>query len=500
MPFPFFLAISASNARVHGHSVKIIDALAEGTSVEAVLKKALLFAPDMVLAETSTPSLDNDIEILLKMKEKLPEAAYVCSGSHSPEYALELMKKSEFPDFWLSGEYDLTASMLADAIGAKHSTRDIPGIMTATTPSVPVPAEIKALDTLPPPLFEQLPVVNYSDPVCGLPAPSAQSWLSRGCPYKCSFCVWPQVIYGNRKYRYRSIDRALDEIEILIRDYGCESFYFDDDTTNIGENRMKCLAEKILERKLDRYPWAMMARADCMTPGMIKELARAGMYAVKYGVESISPELLNACSKGTEPEKLRRALTATAKAGIKMHLTFTFGLPGETTGTIKQTMDFAMEIAPESAQFSVCTPFPGTAFYSESIEKGWLTENNWGKFLGSGEQVVINTPKLSSDELKNAYADAMRQWDDFLSERMEKRRDALKRKIHAEIAKGRKFNFKGEKAFAGFILNDKDIGGAISKDISGDFTVIVSRHDEEKIFRRMIRAGKKRENILRLYN
>ena len=151
------------------------------------------------------------------------------------------------------------------------------------------PAMVTNVNSLPAPLYEQLPVANYSDPVCGLPHPCIQTWTSRGCPFGCTFCVWPQIVYNNSgRYRKRDFNKMLDEIEYVIEEYGCEAFYIDDDTTNIGEARMLDLALKIKERGLDQYPWGMMARGDCMNNRMLDALADAGMYCVKYGVESIS--------------------------------------------------------------------------------------------------------------------------------------------------------------------------------------------------------------------
>ena len=79
---------------------------------------------------------------------------------------------------------------------------------------------------------------------------------SRGCPFGCTFCVWPQLVYGNRRYRPRRLEKALDEVALLIEQYGCESFYFDDDTANIGEERMKALAEA----GFDLVPVSRLAR------------------------------------------------------------------------------------------------------------------------------------------------------------------------------------------------------------------------------------------------
>jgi len=497
VPFPFFMASAAAYARNSGHDVLLIDSVAEPSDFDSVRKRLSLFKPQLVFAETSTPSLENDLALLRKIKKDFPDAPIVCAGSHSPHFALELMKKENLPDFWIAGEYDFTVSELASAMEKGVDPASVAGVFNASNKNVPAFASVKDLDSLPEPLFEALPVANYSDPVCGLPSPSGQTFLSRGCPFKCSFCVWPQVVYGNRSYRTRSIEKALAEVETLINTYKCESFYFDDDTANIGEERMKFLASEIVRRKLNIYPWAMMARADCMTDPMLEALAAAGLYAVKYGVESVSPALTDACGKGTNLEKFRRAIEKTKSLGIKMHLTFTFGLPGETPETIDETVDFAIKTAPESAQFSICTPFPGTDFFEECVRNGWLTTSDWKKFTGDGCDAVIGTPALSADRLLNSYASAMKKWNSFLTARTQKRKDSLVAKLKKALSSGSKFRFLGDRDFADFIFNDPALSAAESD--SAPLTVIVSRHDEERIFRRHLRRDPT-FSALRLFN
>lgn len=487
---------AAAYARNNGHDVLLIDSVAEPSDFDSVRKRLSSFKPQLVFAETSTPSLENDLTLLHEIKKDFPEVPIVCAGSHSPDFALELMKKEKFPDFWIAGEYDFVASELASAIEKSTDPLSVTGVFNAASKNVPAFASVKDLDSLPEPLYNALPVTNYSDPVCGLPSPSGQTFLSRGCPFKCSFCVWPQVVYGNRSYRTRSIGKALDEVETLINTYKCESFYFDDDTANIGEERMKFLASEIVRRGLNIYPWAMMARADCMTDPMLDDLASAGLYAVKYGVESVSPALTDACGKGTNLEKFRRAIEKTKSLGIKMHLTFTFGLPGETPETIDETVDFAIATAPESAQFSICTPFPGTDFFEECVRNGWLTTSDWKKFTGDGCDAVIGTASLSSEKLLESYAAAMKKWNSFLAARTQKRKDALVAKLREAVSSGLKFRFLGDRDFADFIFNDPALAAAESD--SAPLSVIVSLHNEEKIFRRHLKNDSS-FSTLRLY-
>jgi anaerobic magnesium-protoporphyrin IX monomethyl ester cyclase len=503
LPFPFFLATSAAVLRRAGYDVKIIDAIGSDLKLEESLDMVKEFKPQVIFSESSTPSLNWDLDVFQKLRELCPEAKIVSGGSQGVSFIPELMAKNKVPDYWLGGEFDESLLTLIEALEGKGEFKDVPGLICEGVNNPP--AVVQDVTQLPSPLYDDLPIQNYSDPVCGLPAPVAQVWLSRGCPYKCTFCVWPQVVFGNNKYRTRTLDEALDDIEHLINHHGCESFYFDDDTTNVGAKRMLELAAGIKKRGLDAYPWSMMARADCMNDEMLDALKDAGLYSIKYGVESISEALVDSCEKGTNLKKFRRAIEYTKELGIKLHLTFMFGIPEETEETIDETLQFAMDIAPESAQFSLCTPFPGTKFYRQCEENGWLITDDWGRFLGSDE-AVVSTPWLSSEALQRKYLEARDKWHEYNLQRLEGKRRELLQSLDKIVDEGKQWTLLGEREFADFIwdagsekvnemYNDSD-------DVKGDVTaVIISLHNEEKIYRDLKRSSESDAGrCIRLFN
>jgi radical SAM superfamily enzyme YgiQ (UPF0313 family) len=486
------MAISASLLKQAGHEVLLIDGVAEGGLLEGVYPRITDFKPEVVFIETSTPSLEWDQGVLRELRRLMPNVTTVAGGTHAAALVPQWLAENPVPDYWLAGEYEKPLVELLARLQAGQALDGLPGLIWRGHGGG-APVHTSDIDGLPAPLFEQLPMQNYGDPVCGLPAPVAQSWLSRGCPFGCTFCVWPQLIYGNRRYRARSIQSALDEVQQLITRYGCESFYFDDDTANFGENRMVLLADAIIKRGLNQYPWSMMARADCMTPRSLEALAGAGLYSIKYGVESSSAALVDACHKGTRLEAMLKSIDLTRKLGIKMHLTFTFGLPGETEETIRATTDFAINAAPETAQFSLCTPFPGTVFYEECRQNGWLITEDWAHFLGSDE-AVVNTPLLSSDGLMQGYGAAVKRWHSFAAERLGTRQQRLVAALLKVVDSGLGWELMGDPDFAEFIWKDPQAdqlraamgcnGGSKAQQL-----VIISRHDEERLWRRGMRAA-----------
>jgi len=162
------------------------------------------------------------------------------------------------------------------------------------------------INRLPLPAWDLMPPDSYADETFGLfvPAfPTAPMILSRGCPFHCSFCAWPQIMYGGSNYRMRAIEDVLDEMDYCVHALGFRSVYFDDDTFNISRARTLEFARRLQERQAAgriRVPWAMMARADLMTEEILEELGKSGLAAVKYGVESANQELLDAIQKNMD--------------------------------------------------------------------------------------------------------------------------------------------------------------------------------------------------------
>jgi hypothetical protein len=190
---------------------------------------------------------------------------------------------------------------------------------------------------------------------------------------------------------------------------GFKSVYFDDDTFNCGKTRMLEFCSQIRMRKLEKIPWAIMARPDLMDEEILRNMKDAGLYAIKYGVESATQGLLDNINKGMDLKKTEEMIRLTESLGIKTHLTFTFGLPGETKESIRKTIDFAVNLDPNSVQFSITTPFPGTEFYNEMKKKGYILSHEWSEYDGNYKSVICSE-HLSKKDLESAIRCAYREW------------------------------------------------------------------------------------------
>jgi len=216
-------------------------------------------------------------------------------------------------------------------------------------------------------------------------------------------------MYGGNRYRARNPVDVVDELEYCLNKWPFKSFYFDDDTFNIGKERIIRLSREIKSRKFG-LPWSVMARADHVDREILTEMKEAGLVALKYGMESGAQELIDASGKNLRIEQVEEAVRISKELGVEVHLTFTFGLPGETRETIRRTIKKAIELDPFSVQFSVATPFPGTVYYADLLKEGHILTDNWEEYSGS-TGAVHRTNELSKSDLDMALQEAYQLWN-----------------------------------------------------------------------------------------
>lgn len=414
LPFPFFLAYATSLLESDGRfEVKLVDAITEGYVEDEFLEIVNLFKPDFVLFETSTPSIANDLSYCDKISKQNQNVRIALSGTHATVFFREILTENPAVSFILLGEYEKTLLELAGCLHENKEPEGIAGLSGRRSDGTIYHSGrrklIDSLDSLPWPAYRHLPMLKYHDTPGGIPSPSVQMWASRGCPFGCIFCVWPQVMYGGGIYRVRQPSKVLDELEWLIAEYGFKSVYFDDDTFNIGKKRILEFCEEFKSRKIG-IPWAIMARADTIDEETLVAMREAGMVSLKFGVESGVQEIINRSGKNLDLKKVRENVHAAKKLGIKVHLTFTFGLPGETHQTIRQTMCFLKELKPDTVQFSLATPFPGSKYFDELDSEGRILTKDWSFYDGAVKSVIQHR-RISNRDLERNLYDAIHNWN-----------------------------------------------------------------------------------------
>lgn len=400
---PDWLAYATAVLEQEGIDVRLFDFPAEGWGKDRLRNLIRQEKPDYVVLDSTTPSIYSDIDCGRICKEE-SGAKVIMVGPHAsalPEETLQAAKGAV--DVICIGEYDNT---VRDVIMREPALEQVEGICYLEN-GVPVRTEsrqpIADLDSLPFPAWHHLDLMKYFDG--SKLYPYIDIFSGRGCPHRCMFCLWPQVMHG-RKMRLRSPRNVVDEIEYditlcpqVIR--GGE-FFFEDDTFTLVKSNAIAICEEILRRGL-KITFSVNARADTADEELFRIMKRAGCRQLLVGFESGDQKLLNGMNKRATVDNANQFMELARKFGMDVHGCFVFGLPGETMETIESTLNFALHLGLQTVQFSAAVPFPGTDYFRYCREQGLLNTERWDAWLDDGEQAaVIDYPGLDKKDLQEA--------------------------------------------------------------------------------------------------
>jgi anaerobic magnesium-protoporphyrin IX monomethyl ester cyclase len=392
-PFPFFMA-SAAALIEKKHEVLVIDALAEELGESEFFRKIKEFRPEVTVAEISTPSYNNDISFLKEIK-KLTNSKIIVAGQHPSALPEEVIKENSFISNVLVGEYEyILQSLLANR---KPLTNQAQNQIKNVKSKILRNTKLPDIDTIPWPARHLFDMKLYNEPFCDS-YPNIQMMASRGCYYRCSYCN-TFLLYGGRNYRFRNPKDIVDEMEYCVGKYLPKEFYFDDDLINAEPEKLEEMCLLKIKRKIGT-PFSAMAHSN-ISRKILEIMKKAGCRALKFGVETADEEVLRQLGKGITIEMVKKAVQNCKELGIRTHLTYAIGLPGETKESIRKTIRFALKYG-DSYQISLATPYPGTPLYNLAKSKGWLQVDSWEDYDGA-KKSIMDLPNLSAGEIYELY-------------------------------------------------------------------------------------------------
>jgi len=408
LEYPIYLAYVVAVLEKAGFEVKFLDAVLEELSINDFAEKVRQIDPEMVVLECSTPSIEYDLSSAQAVKKALRKTLVVLVGSHPTLFHKGIVSENEGIDVICRGEFDFTVRDVALVLSQKGDLRGVKGITYRDGTGVHVNEDrplIQNLDEIPFPARHIVKSKYYRQGTF-VAKHCTTVVTSRGCPYHCTYCLWPGTLYGHR-FRARSPLNVVEEIEQVVRDYHIDEIYFDDDSLALDRKRILEICRLIKERQL-KVKWISQCRVDSMDEEVVQAIKQAGCRYIRFGVESGSQRMLQTMKKGVTLDKIRKAFELCRRVGIKTQAFFLFGIPGETEDSIRETIKFAKELRADSAQFAVVIPHPGTELYRICQDNGWLKYNSWEDF--SAGNCLIETKHLSRRDIERARIQAYREF------------------------------------------------------------------------------------------
>jgi len=377
--YPFFLGYAAALVAADGHDVNIIDSVADQEySYKRFLKRVQEWAPDLIIQECSTPTMDIDLWLAPQLAQI---ADLAVAGPHFSEDDVVSETQQLHPEikYILRGEYILSAQQIV------RERR--PGVYEANV--------VKDVDSIPFPFRHYPSGAKYYDPSMPTPRPQLQIYGSKGCPFKCTFCVWPQAMF-QKKVSLRDPDRIAAEIREAIALHGYRSIFFDDDTFNMGTDRISRLCDLLKEIGL---PWTMMGRLDISPDWLYEKMVESGCVGMRFGIETFDLQVLARVKKGIERKDFRGTLERLCKnyPDLMLHITMMRDMPGQSEEAhqldmkIIHDLGFTTHDMRRSYQLSRCAPFPGTEMYEELKNNGNEVKLADFRKYDGGQETVMKT-------------------------------------------------------------------------------------------------------------
>jgi hopanoid biosynthesis associated radical SAM protein HpnJ len=376
---------------------RVLDAPPEHLDQEQTVAIAKDY--DFVVLHTSTPSFQLDTRTAQMIKDANPRCTIAFVGGHVTARPDQSLQAAAAIDLVARKEFDYAVRDVAEG----RDWAAIPGISYRKNGVIvhnpePPPLTREQLDGLP---FvtriyhRDLDYLKYNSPYCQYPYVSL--YTGRGCPARCTFCLWPQVTTGHA-YRTRSPENVLEEVSEMRRLFpDMKEIFFDDDTFTADPARSRQLAERMRPLGLC---WSTNSRAN-VDRETLRVLKEGGLRVLVVGYESGNEQILRNIRKGVSVERARRFTSDCHDLGILIHGTFIVGLPGETLETIEESIRFARQMNPETIQVSLASPYPGTYFYDYVKEHNFLVEDVYNDASGY-QRCTVSYPEVSAEEIYNA--------------------------------------------------------------------------------------------------
>jgi anaerobic magnesium-protoporphyrin IX monomethyl ester cyclase len=406
---PLGLALIAAILEKAGYPVTLLDANALGIQPEAI--PAMASGADVIGVTAMTPTISTALKTVRELRRVMPGVKIILGGAHATMLTPETMASAPEIDIIVRGEGDETIIELLQALEDNRPLDSVAGISYRSEGKIVHTNRTFAvdMDALPYPAYHLLPRDKYRPhPPHGMYLPFAAMVTSRGCPYHCAYCSKP--VFGTR-FRAQGPARVVDEMAYLKDRFGVKEIAFYDDSFTLDKKRVHGISERIMSSGL-KIAWTCETRVNLVDRELLRHMKQAGCYAVSYGIESASPEIIKTLHKDTTIEQVEEAVRYSREAGLQVVGYFMLGSPGETPETIRGTINFAKKLKVAFAQFSVTTPFPGTELYDIYMQNR-KESVSWDSFVYAGTDnpttPVFESDKLTRDDLtkwlRQAYRD-----------------------------------------------------------------------------------------------
>ena len=409
---PLGIGYLAAIAEKNDAKCSIIDANLLRLKIDDVLKQLKQKNPKIVGITVNLYSYQVSLKLTEKIKKYMRDVIVILGGP-TPTSSPEKIMHESLADAICIGESEETfAEIIKNYKLQKHLFKDTAGVIFREKKSIiknPERMFINNIDSIPFPAYHLFPDLRLYKSR-SVKKPVAPLLTSRGCPYQCVFCS--KDVFKN-VCRMRSPENVIAEIDMLVKRYGVKEIDILDDNFTINKARTEKILDLLIERNYELYINLQLGvRTEGIDQNIIDKMKKAKIFKIPFGVESGDPAVLQKIKKHLDLDRVLRVTKMAKKAGMKVYGFFMIGLPGDTAESMQKTIDFAIKMDPNTANFCITIPFPGTSLYEMVKKEGKLLMNmedgvNAGFYAN---QVFYEMAGMDQGMVLKYYKKAMRKF------------------------------------------------------------------------------------------
>lgn len=395
----------AGSLRKAGYEVEIYDAMSHFHEYDGIARRIETSKPDVVATTAITASINDCLQVCGLSKRVNPEIVTVLGNVH-PTFCWEeiLSEHHGFVDYVVRGEGEITMPELLDCHFAGGDLKKVDGIAFRNggrTVATGQRGYIQDLDSLEA-AWDLIDWNIYTyRPKPGSVLAVVNS--SRGCTQHCSFCS--QQLFWNRKWRAKSPEKFVSELEEIHTKYGVNAAMIADETPTLDRQRWEKILDMLIERSMDFELFMETRVKDVVRDAdILWKYRKAGIVHIYVGVESANPETLEKYAKDVSIEESRQAIELINNEDIISETSFVLGMPYETKDSITSALELAKYYSPDMAFFLAITPWPYSDIY-ESLEP-YIVVRDYSKY--NLIEPIVEPRQLPLDEFKEQLNKATR--------------------------------------------------------------------------------------------
>ena len=412
-----------------GHEVAVYDCLGPKAprTIASRIQAVLATQPELVGFSATTSGFLDGVDMAEGIKASNPRLPIVFGGVHVSSLGGVLLEKWSSIDFLVMGEGEATLKALADGVPPD----EIDGLIYRDKEEIkanPPRERIPDLDTLPFPAYGKVlgfPKAYRLPPFSYIQTPGASISTSRGCVYRCDYCV--RTVF-NKGFRYNSAEYTFEHLKWLRERFGVRHCNIYDDLFTLNRNRVMALCEKLAKARLGVH-FNCAVRIGHTDDALLEALRDAGCIMVSIGMESGDPELIKTLKSGVTLDQVRETVATIQRHGLRAKGLFMMGVKGETPASFQRTSDFIISLGLDDMNLSKFTPFPGAPCWSTISDYGTL-EEDWRLmnalnfvFIPEGFSSKAEMEAMYNTHVKRFYSDP--QWRRKFRKRLWQHRKTL---------------------------------------------------------------------------